>query len=86
MQPSFFCYMVDVKPPKCQVTQFPTYEMEPVFSIAVFGSFLATFLLSLENLSFVQASIAMLDVYSLAFMLLPFWLYLKGRILYQDYQ
>jgi len=43
------------------------------------ASFLATFLLALENLSFVQASVAMLDVYSLAFMLASFWLYLKGR-------
>jgi len=43
--------------------------------------FLATFLLSFENLSFVQASVAMLDVYSLAFMLGSFWLYLKGRYL-----
>jgi dolichyl-phosphate-mannose-protein mannosyltransferase len=45
------------------------------------ASFLATFLLALDNLSFVQASIAMLDVYSLAFMLGSFWLYLKGRYL-----
>ena len=45
------------------------------------ASFLATFLLSFENLSFVQASVAMLDVYSLAFMLGSFWLYLKGRYL-----
>ncbi len=45
------------------------------------ASFLATFLLSLENLSFIQASVAMLDVYSLAFMLGSFWLYLKGRYL-----
>jgi dolichyl-phosphate-mannose-protein mannosyltransferase len=44
-------------------------------------SFLATFLLSLENLSFVQAGVAMLDVYCLAFMLGSFWLYLKGRYL-----
>ncbi len=45
------------------------------------ASFLATFLLALDNLSFIQASIAMLDVYSLTFMLLSFWLYLKGRYL-----
>lgn len=45
------------------------------------ASFLATFLLALDNLSFVQASVAMLDVYSLVFMLLSFWLYLKGRYL-----
>lgn len=45
------------------------------------ASFLATFLLAIDNLSFIQASIAMLDVYSLTFMLLSFWLYLKGRYL-----
>jgi dolichyl-phosphate-mannose-protein mannosyltransferase len=45
------------------------------------ASFLATSLLALENLSFVQASVAMLDVYSVAFMLCSFWLYLKGRYL-----
>lgn len=44
-------------------------------------SFIATFLLSLENLSFIQSSIAMLDVYSLTFMLGAFLLYLKGRYL-----
>ena len=42
-------------------------------------SYLATFLLALENLSFVQGSIAMLDVFSLTFTLAAFWLYLKGR-------
>ncbi len=44
-------------------------------------SFLATFLLTFENLSFVQAGIAMLDVYCLAFMMLCFWLYLRGNYL-----
>ncbi len=43
------------------------------------ASFLATFLLALENLSFVQASIAMLDVYSLVFTMGAFWLYLRGN-------
>jgi dolichyl-phosphate-mannose-protein mannosyltransferase len=38
---------------------------------------IAAFLLTFENLSFVQGSIAMLDVFSLTFMLLSFWLYLK---------
>ncbi len=42
-------------------------------------SFLATFLLAIENLSFVMGSIAMLDVFSLTFALASFWLYLKGR-------
>lgn len=45
------------------------------------ASLLATFLLALDNLSFVQASVAMLDVYSLAFMLGSFWLYLRGQYL-----
>jgi len=38
---------------------------------------IAAFLLTFENLSFVQGSIAMLDVFSLTFMLLSFWLYLR---------
>lgn len=42
-------------------------------------AFLPAFLLSFENLSFVQSSIAMLDVFSLTFMLASFWLYLKGK-------
>ncbi len=42
-------------------------------------SYLATFLLALENLSFVQGSTAMLDVFSLTFTLAAFWLYLKER-------
>lgn len=41
------------------------------------ASFLATFLLALENLTFVQASIAMLDVFNVTFMLAAFWLYLR---------
>ena len=42
-------------------------------------SYLATFLLAIENLSFTQGSIAMLDVFSLTFTLAAFWLYLKER-------
>jgi predicted membrane-bound dolichyl-phosphate-mannose-protein mannosyltransferase len=38
---------------------------------------IATFLLALDNMSFVQASVAMLDVFSVTFMLLSFWLYLR---------
>jgi dolichyl-phosphate-mannose-protein mannosyltransferase len=45
------------------------------------ASFLATFLLALSNMSFVQASVAMLDVYCLTFMLGCFYLYLRGRYL-----
>jgi dolichyl-phosphate-mannose-protein mannosyltransferase len=43
------------------------------------ASFIATFILGLENLSFVHGHIAMLDIYSLTFSLLAFWLYLKER-------
>jgi predicted membrane-bound dolichyl-phosphate-mannose-protein mannosyltransferase len=43
------------------------------------ASFLAAFLLALENLSFVQASIAMLDVFSMAFALAAFYVYLKKQ-------
>ena len=41
-------------------------------------SFLATFLFSIENMSFILGGIAMLDVFSLTFMLASFWAYLKG--------
>jgi dolichyl-phosphate-mannose-protein mannosyltransferase len=41
-------------------------------------AFLATFLLSFENLGFVMSSVAMLDVFSLTFMLASFWFFLKG--------
>lgn len=40
-------------------------------------SLLATFLLAFENMTFVQASIAMLDVFCLTLILLSFWLYLR---------
>jgi dolichyl-phosphate-mannose-protein mannosyltransferase len=43
---------------------------------------LATFLLALENMSFVQASVAMLDVFFLAFMLAAFLLYLNRRYVF----
>ena len=45
------------------------------------ASLFATFLLSLENLSFVKAGVAMLDVYTFTFMLVAFLLYLNGRYL-----
>ncbi len=41
------------------------------------ASLLATLLLAFENLTFVQANIGMLDVFSLTFMLAAFWLYLR---------
>jgi dolichyl-phosphate-mannose-protein mannosyltransferase len=40
---------------------------------------LAVFLFGFENLTFVQAGIAMLDVFMVTFMLLCFWLYLRGN-------
>jgi dolichyl-phosphate-mannose-protein mannosyltransferase len=45
------------------------------------AAYLATFLLALENMTFIQASVAMLDVFTLAFMLICFWLYLRGNYL-----
>jgi dolichyl-phosphate-mannose-protein mannosyltransferase len=42
---------------------------------------IATFLLALENMTFVQASVAMLDVYCLAFMMASFLLYASRRYL-----
>jgi len=42
------------------------------------AAYLATFLFAFENMSFVQASIGMLDVFCVTLMLLSFWLYLKG--------
>lgn len=43
------------------------------------AAFLVAFLLALENLSFVQSGIAMLDVFSVTFMLAAFYLYLRGN-------
>jgi predicted membrane-bound dolichyl-phosphate-mannose-protein mannosyltransferase len=42
-------------------------------------AFLATFFLSIENLSFIQSSIAMLDVFSVTLMLAGFYAFLKNR-------
>lgn len=42
-------------------------------------SLLATFLLAFDNMTWVQASIAMLDVYTLGTMMVAFWLYLKKQ-------
>lgn len=41
------------------------------------ASNIAVFLLTFENLSFVQGGLAMLDVFSLTFMLFSFWFYLR---------
>ncbi|MBI2854440.1 MAG: glycosyltransferase family 39 protein [Chloroflexi bacterium] len=48
------------------------------FNPRTFVPVLATFLFVTENLSFAQASIAMLDVFYLAFMLAAFLFYLRG--------
>ena len=45
--------------------------------MSVRASNIAVFLLTFENLSFVQGGLAMLDVFSLTFTLLSFWLYLR---------
>ena len=42
----------------------------------------ATFLFAFENLSFIQAHVAMLDVFSVTFMLLGFLLYLRNKYLW----
>jgi len=44
-----------------------------------YAALMAVFLFAFENMSFVQGSVAMLDVYSVTFMLLAFWLYLRGN-------
>jgi dolichyl-phosphate-mannose-protein mannosyltransferase len=41
-------------------------------------AFVAAFLLTFENMYFINGGVAMLDVYLVFFMLLAFWLYLKG--------
>ncbi|MBT4512711.1 MAG: phospholipid carrier-dependent glycosyltransferase [Chloroflexi bacterium] len=40
---------------------------------------IATFIFAFENQSFVQSSVAMLDVYGLTLLLASFWLYLRGN-------
>jgi dolichyl-phosphate-mannose-protein mannosyltransferase len=42
-------------------------------------AYLAAFLLAFENLGFVQSGVAMLDVFSLTFMMAAFWFYLRNR-------
>ncbi|MEW6034393.1 MAG: glycosyltransferase family 39 protein [Chloroflexota bacterium] len=51
------------------------------FRMTTFLPVLATFLFASENMSFVQAHIAMLDVFYVTFMLLAFLLYLRGNFL-----
>ena len=41
-------------------------------------AFLATMLLSVENLTFIHSGIAMLDIYVVVFTIAAFWFYLKG--------
>ncbi len=41
-------------------------------------AFLATFFLAFENLYYIHSGMAMLDIYAVFFMILAFWLYLKG--------
>lgn len=45
------------------------------------ASLIGTFLLAFENLTFVQAGIAMLDVFCVTFMLAAFWCYLRKSYL-----
>jgi predicted membrane-bound dolichyl-phosphate-mannose-protein mannosyltransferase len=47
--------------------------------LSKYNTLLATTLLAVDNLSFVQAGVAMLDVYCLTFMFASVWLYLKKK-------
>jgi dolichyl-phosphate-mannose-protein mannosyltransferase len=49
------------------------------FTIKTFIPLFATFLFAFENLSFIQSSIALLDVFYVTFMLAGFLFYLKGE-------
>lgn len=63
---------------------FSTVSVLLVYAIArrfvslKYAALVATFLFAFENMGFVQGSVAMLDVYFMTFMLLGFWLYLRG--------
>ena len=54
-------------------------KKQPWFSFPVFVPVFATFLFAFENMSFVMAHFAMLDVFYVTFMLLGFLLYLRGN-------
>lgn len=51
------------------------------FQFTIFVPVLATFLFATDNMSFIQGHVAMLDVFSITFMLLGFLLYLRGNYL-----
>ncbi len=50
-------------------------------SLPRIATYLGTFILAFENITFIHASIAMLDVYSMVFGMGAFYLYLKGNYL-----
>jgi predicted membrane-bound dolichyl-phosphate-mannose-protein mannosyltransferase len=52
------------------------------FTMKIFVPVFAAFLFAFENLSFIQANVAMLDVFSVTFMLLGFLLYLRNKYLW----
>jgi predicted membrane-bound dolichyl-phosphate-mannose-protein mannosyltransferase len=52
------------------------------FTMTTFVPLVATFLFAFENMSFVQANIAMLDVFYVTFMLAGFLFYLRGNYLF----
>jgi predicted membrane-bound dolichyl-phosphate-mannose-protein mannosyltransferase len=58
-----------------------TGRMGRWFRLSTFIPVAAVFLFATENMSFVMGHIAMLDVFSIAFMLLGFLLYLRGNYL-----
>jgi dolichyl-phosphate-mannose-protein mannosyltransferase len=57
----------------------PSFKKQTWFSFSVFVPLVATFLFAFENLSFVMAHFAMLDVFYVTFMLLGFLLYIRGN-------
>lgn len=56
-----------------------TYLISRRIHLSHGASFLVTLILALENLSFVQGHIAMLDVYYVTFGMTAVWLYLRGN-------
>ena len=55
------------------------FKKQSWFSFSVFVPVFATFLFAFENMSFVMAHFAMLDVFYVTFMLLGFLFYLRGN-------
>lgn len=61
------------------ISLFLFYLICRQLKLSKYTSTLATFLLAIDNLTFIQSGVGMLDIYLLTFMLLSFWLFLKNR-------